>query len=434
MSGFVMLRQKCFWMLDIFKGSTVKKHLRDIKEIIENPQSANSISRKKFYLNKLLNHAVNTCVFYSDYSDFKSISDFPVINKNMIRDNFDNFSSSKFKTNLITVSTSGSTGAPFSIRIDKNKHQRNTADTIYFSRRSGYRVGQKVVYIKIWGDNQKFSLFSKFGFKNIYPQSVFNLSEKDMAKLIDSIQKDTCKTVLLSYSSALEKICKYLDGIGSKRLNSNVVSIIAISEALNPYVKRATKKYFGIEAVSRYSNNENGILAQQDAGDNHNFVINEASYYIELLDFKLNIINNSGKLGSIVVTDLHNYATPLIRYDTGDLGILEYDEYNTPYLSVVNGRKLDAIYDTNGHVVPSHVSYKLCKYGEYKQFQLIQSGKKEYLIKLNTDMKVDEASIQTEFKGYFGNDAEIKIEYVDEIPLLSSGKRQEVLNTYHIKH
>jgi len=61
----------------------------------------------------------------------------------------------------------------------------------------------------------------------------------------------------------------------------------------------------------------------------------------------------------------------------------------------------------------------------------MQYGEKEYRIILNTDKKVDEEAMVKEYKEYFGQDAHIEIQYVDEIPLLSSGKRQEVVNTYH---
>ncbi|MHA7060065.1 hypothetical protein ACWGOQ_0022750 [Aquimarina sp. M1] len=121
----------------------------------------------------------------------------------------------------------------------------------------------------------------------------------------------------------------------------------------------------------------------------------------------------------------------MIRYDTGDIGTMDFDENNIPYLSSVEGRKLDVIYNTKGEIIPSHVSYKLCKYGDYKQFQLVQNGQKDYVIKLNTDKKVDENRMLKEYRGYFGQDANIKIEYVAEIPLLSSGKRREVFNTYY---
>ena len=72
------------------------------------------------------------------------------------------------------------------------------------------------------------------------------------------------------------------------------------------------------------------------------------------------------------------------------------------------------------------------KYGPFKQYQLVQYGLKDYNINLNTNRRVEkEKDLVEEFKGYFGKDANIKVNYVDEIPVLNSGKRKEVTNTYY---
>lgn len=432
MSLSQVFRKNTFWFFDTLKGSPVKKNYEDIKDLIENDASDVSKNKKEKYLKQLLEHATSTTRFYEKYLDCTTIFDFPIINKNLIRDNFSEFASSAYEAKKCTVvSTSGSTGAPFSVLHDPNKRVRNKADSLYFSKRAGYEIGQQLVYVKIWPEDYKQSMFSKSWFQNIYPQSVFKLNDNDIVDLINHLTTGTDKKSFLGYPSAFEKICKYLDKINSEPIQCNTTSIIAMSEVLNEYTYDSMLKYFGVAPVSRYSNNENGILGQQDFTDTGKFVINTASYYFEIFDINKDIPVENGKQGRIIVTDLHNYASPIIRYDTGDIGVMEQDENKVPFLVSVAGRKMDLIYDTIGNIVPSHVSVKLCKYGEYKQYQLIQEGEKEYLIKLNTDKKIDEEKVLEEFKGFFGLDASITIEYVDEIPLLSSGKRREVSNTYH---
>jgi len=427
-----VLRYRIFWFFDFFRGGVVKKKYKDIQYIIENSGLHIPETKKKTYLIKLLAHAVSTSPFYKKYSNYTSITDFPIINKNMIRDFFMDFKSSAYTAeNCTVISTSGSTGTPFSVLQDKHKRYRNTADNLYFSKRSGYQIGQYLVYIKIESDAHKRTILSKLWFQNVYPQSIFRLQDRDIEKLIVTLKKSGCEKSFLGYTSAFEKICRYLDKINSDPIDCNMVSIITMSEALNEYTYEAMKKYFGVAPVSRYSNNENGILAQQDRTGSTKFIINSASYYLEIFDMDMDVLAAHGTHGRIVVTDLHNYAMPLIRYDTGDIGVLGVDENNVPFLKSIEGRKLDLIYDTRGNIVPSHISYKLCKYGDYKQFQLVQYGEKAYLIKLNTDTKVDEVAMIQEYKGYFGQDAIITIQYVEEIPLLSSGKRREVRNTYH---
>ena len=49
------------------------------------------------------------------------------------------------------------------------------------------------------------------------------------------------------------------------------------------------------------------------------------------------------------------------------------------------------------------------------------------ILNLNCE-KIDEKSIKEKFKNLLGNDAIINIKYVEEIPVLSSGKRKYIEN------
>ena len=142
-----------------------------------------------------------------------------------------------------------------------------------------------------------------------------------------------------------------------------------------------------------------------------------------------------GRSGRIVVTDLYNEAMPLIRYDTGDIGLLNEHLVNgkpTPMLEKIEGRKMDMVFDSNGHLVSSFtITNGMWKYTELTQYQFIQTSKTSYLFKLNIDTPFTRATeLITDFKEIFGLDALIEIEYVDEIPLLNSGKRKKVMNIF----
>ena len=92
---------------------------------------------------------------------------------------------------------------------------------------------------------------------------------------------------------------------------------------------------------------------------------------------------------------------------------------------------MDAIYNTKGDLLSSFViTNGMWNYSELLQYQFIQRGSKEYTFKLNIDgYFTRENKLVNEFKSYLGIDAKINIEYVDEIPLLSSGKRRKVINS-----
>ena len=122
---------------------------------------------------------------------------------------------------------------------------------------------------------------------------------------------------------------------------------------------------------------------------------------------------------------------PIIRYDTGDLAIAaDYSDGNYKFSEVL-GRKFDMIYNTKGELVIPHTFLNIEDYSECKQFQFIQVGEKEYKFKINGDYgKTDEKATWEYFKDLLGEDATLNFEYVEEIPILSSGKHQKVISRY----
>jgi phenylacetate-CoA ligase len=432
----INFRKILFYINDAIKGSTIKNHINDIRSIVSNPESEKSKNDRLKREKEILEYAINNVSFYRKNVGNKtevSLLEFPVINKNIIRDNIDEFLSEGIdKSSLFRVVTSGSTGTPFSVYHDKKKKERNSADTIYFASLAGFEIGTRLNYLKIWTKVNKKSKLKAWA-ENIVPIDVTQLSDKNISILIDNFNKVSTKQAFLGYSSALESICRYIENskIDNNKRISNVSSIIAMSEGLSEYAKKSIHQYFGVFPASRYSNVENGIIAQQLVDGLNTFIVNWASYFVEILKIDSNEREELGKIGRIVVTDFFNYALPMIRYDTGDIGTLDWDDKKEKIVLIkVEGRKMDSVFNTSGNLVSSFtITNNMWMYSEIKQYQFIQTGKKSYLFKLNLEGKFErEALLISEFKNYFGLDANISVEYVDEIPLLNSGKRKKVMN------
>lgn len=424
------IRQHSFWTIDLLKGSKIKNRYDELTFIIENYHHPESVNFRNSRLNKLLKHVSETVPYYSNYNELKQLEDFPIVNKTLIRDNFDCFMSTRFYgEKLISKYTSGSTGTPFRILQDKSKKLQNTVDTLYFASKAGFELGQKLVYVRRWNQYNNKNKLAAF-VQNLLIHPVNNLKDEEIKGLINQMTSDKSSKGILSYASALASICSYLKKVESPPLRANVKSIVAMSEYLSPEVKEQLQYYFGVEAVSRYSNVENGIIAQQFPGSSA-FHINWASYKVEVLELEADRPVPNGEPGRIVITDLFNYSMPMVRYDTGDIGYLkDGDPFNgAPYLYHVEGRKMDMIYDTKGELITSFIINHLLKYNNIRQFQLIQEGRASYVIKLNVYENFNQQDlIIAEFKDYLGKDADIKLDYVDEIPLLHSGKRKLVIN------
>jgi phenylacetate-CoA ligase len=426
------LRNKLFWFRDFLKGGKITNHYNNISNILS--QSKLQKKSNPEYLTELLHHAKSTVPYYRNHNTLISVIDFPIVNKQTIKNNLNQFISQNYKqSELIPVVTSGSTGTPFMVYHDMAKKQRNTADTIYFAQLSGFEVGDRLAYLKIWA-KEKLASPLQYSIQNIIPIDVIQMTDDRVANLIIEMEANHSVFGILGYVSAMERICKYLDRSGKDRVKASVSSIITMSESLTDYVKNGMEKYFGCAVQSRYSNLENGIIAQQIPGSDGRYLVNTASYLVEIFKIESDMIAQDGEIGRIVVTDLFNYAMPMIRYDTGDIGSIskESDNNNNTYLEQVEGRKLDLLFATDGSLVSSYIVYKnMWKYMEIEQYQLIQEEKTKYVFRINAkDTFNKESQLISEFKTYLGNDADFKIEYVNEIPLLSSGKRKKIVNNY----
>jgi len=78
---------------------------------------------------------------------------------------------------------------------------------------------------------------------------------------------------------------------------------------------------------------------------------------------------------------------------------------------------------------PHLIDYTLRKYTIIKQFQFIQLEPKKYILKLICKKNILlEKEIIKDLKNQLGDNSKIEIIYVNEIPLLDSGKRKMVLN------
>lgn len=423
------IRKLGFWSLDLLKGGEVRKHYNDIKKIIENSSVESNLA--KTHLDELLNHAVKNTEYYSDYKGYKSLKDFPIVDKNIIIENQNRIMSNKYKDkDFHSMSTSGSTGTPFTIKQNMSKRKRVLAEIIYFGEICGYNLGDKNTFLRVWTQGNKKSNFNAWK-QNLVMIDISNLNDKKLEN-IRSILKEEKVKCILGYATSLDILSNYLIDKKDTPDMFNVEIVISGAEVLNKKTRLNLKKVFGSNVISRYSNQENGILAQEKV-DSDYFMINNASYHVEFLKIDSDKKAQPGELSRIIITDLFNYATPIIRYDTGDLAITEkHNEYGI-VIKEIEGRKRDFIYDTSGGLIsPSAVTVNMWKFNKIKQYQLIQNSNKDYVLKLNGAKNIyDEKEILNIYKSFLGKDANINIEHTEGIPLLSSGKFQTTVCNYN---
>lgn len=423
------LRWMGFWMLDKTKGGKIREYYDQIRYAWKEGSSVEETEKK---IQDLIAHAVKTTDFYKDYPEDISLKDLPVVNKDTFRQQYDRFISSTYKDapDNRVMCTSGSTGTPLRMIQNRDKIRHNTAGGIFLGAAAGYYIGMKEAFIRVWVNNVKKSKFQLIQ-ENMIMMDSSRMDEQALAEMFHTIEKKKVKC-LVGYSSALGELSDYIRRSGKDCSNCSVRAIIPISETMPEPVRRTLEKQFGCPVRAWYSNEENGIMGLQNEKD-EGYRIDTETYYYEILKMDSDEPAEPGELGRIVITDLFNYAFPILRYDNGDTAVAVRKEKNGRfklYLSELYGRRSDLIYDCKGNAVtPYIITNNLWDIEGVKQYRFIQEDVKDYTIWLNGDLaKMDQEEILGRIRPYLGDEARIKVEIVDEIPVLASGKRKYIEN------
>ena len=422
-------RFSAYFALDRLRGGIVEKRLFQDLDAYKHGTSCEETERR---IRSLVAHAVSTTGFYSGYSPDTPLSQLPVVNKDTFREHYEEFRSSMFreaKDNRV-MTTSGSTGTPFSMIQDRRKALYNTADSIFLSMLGGYRIGEKTAFIRVWVKNVRKSALQLFAENSIMMESS-SLSDDSIASMLKTIRDGRVKC-LTGYASALGEISRYIDRTGFDMSGFSVHSILPISESMPDPVRERLREQFGCPVRSYYSNEENGIMGLEFENSGA-YYINSESYFYEILKQDSDEPAEEGEPGRIVITDLTNYAFPVIRYDNGDTAAARRTEKDGRFrltLTSLYGRRSDMLYDTQGRAVtPYVITNNFWDVEGVRQYRFLQTGPKTYILKLNGDPSViDAEGMLMRIRPALGEDADIRVEYTDEIPVLASGKRKYIEN------
>lgn len=423
------IRYYVFFALDLLKGGKHKKAIDETMKI--NTEFSKYKSIHDDALSKLLSHACATVPYYKKYCG-KAFDEFPIVSKAVYKEDIDAFISERFeKEKLFKSSTSGSTGTPFIVYQDPMKRIRVHSELIAYNALVGQNVGDKYIFFRVWTDKNRKSKLEQIK-QNLIPIDILHLDDLSLKNIVDLLKKDKKINNTLAYASTYEAIANYLERNGIFLTDSKIKSMISSSEVLHDSTRNILETRIGCKVIDRYSDQECGVIAQSTM-DNNELLVNRASYHIELLKLDSDEPVGKGELGRVVITDLYNYAMPIIRYDTGDMAVVsESSNDDKMFLKQIEGRRVDMIYDTKGRALTSHTwGVYMWKFDKLKQYQFIQEGEKEYVLKVNgADGIYTSEEFDETLRAILGEDANIDIQYVDEIPVLSSGKFKKTICNY----
>ncbi|MEE1031220.1 MAG: phenylacetate--CoA ligase family protein [Ruminococcus sp.] len=419
-------RRVAFNALDAAKGGKLKK-LKEVnkREWVEGVTEEYIERRKQAIVKYVKEHSP----YYKDHPEWQKLEDFPVMSKVDFIEHYDDVLSDLSKTqgNLYRLSTSGSTGTPFTVLCDGDKMNRVNMNFMSCMELNGFRLGMKRGEFRAWikGKNT-ISQWKSFK-NNLIMIDISNMGEEALENICKDIEKKRIQ-VLVSYSSALTALSQYLERTKRDISKWDVEMIFAMGEALPDETYELLTKLFGFSPVRSYGNNENGFIAIQ-LGEDPEYTIDLYNFYPEILKMDSDEPAEPGEVGRIVITDYYNRTFPMVRYDTGDTGKYrmykdENGRIHGKYVEIY-GRRGSLMYNCNGEPLSIHVFMNILFHfqGVVHQARCVQWGKKEYELLINADReKLDVDAVVNAYKKYLGEEAEVKVTYVDEIPIQASGK------------
>lgn len=325
---------------DIDKAKTTFEEITSISE----EDYSTYISIKK---SEIVQFHITNNTFYKNLvtnSDVKNWNSLPVITKRDLQQPLESRLSKGFnKKNCYINKTSGSSGNPFIFAKCKSSHALSWVE--FYNRYSWYEIDFNTTkQARFYGiPLDKFGYY-KERFKdwlgNRYRFSVFDLSDDALEKVLQKF-KSTDFHYINGYTSPIVQFAKFLKqkSIVLKDVCPTLDVCIVTSEMLFDSDKKLMESQFNVPVVNEYGASELGLIAFENP--EKEFVINSEALFVEILDDNNNPLPN-GEEGRIVITSLYNKAHPFIRYDIGDIGIIDKSSTaKKPILKKLTGRTND---------------------------------------------------------------------------------------------
>lgn len=221
-------------------------------------------------------------------------------------------------------------------------------------------------------------LYEKFTQEKIF---VWEIDSQRAESVWRRLEKFRPKFVM-GYTSSLATLADALLQ-SNLRLSRPVRGVITIAETLTPNRKKLIEEYFQAPIVNRYGLREFGSWSAQSCRESPDqFHINTELVVCEILrpDGKPCA---PGERGRVVLTDLHNFARPFIRYDTGDLAVAGGGRCSCgrgfPLMGAIEGRSLECVRTPSGaEISPVVLGHFLFVYHDnadtVRHYQLVQEG------------------------------------------------------------
>jgi len=323
--------------------------------------------------------------------------------------------------------TSGSTGIP--LEFVKDRTASAYMDALMYEVYSWHGIGIGDRQGRLWGIpfGLKGRLYTKFKdvLLNRRRLSAFNISRESSRDYFDELRRFRPKFIY-ALPSTLSAFAARLMDLGVDASETGIQVIITTGEVLFPKDRQTISNVFKCKVVNEYGATESGIVAFEcSAGKLRQMMHN---LYIEVIDQVSGKPTKPGETGEIIITELHSYGMPFIRYRVGDLAVPgeECSDKSTdlPIFESIVGRNSELIVTPEGKQVAAAIlDYSLTK--GVRRFKAYQRSVNLLHVVLVTDRDFDKqslTSIEKAWRQHLGDNMKIDFEIADNIPPDSSGK------------
>lgn len=390
------------------------------------------------YLKQLLEYACQHVPFYRAlHLANQPLHEYPLLTKADVRAHYDYHKTDELmKYHWSEATTSGSTGDTLRIvRTQDFLAWVETADMWFYNRllSTSRRACVSSSKIYVWGqsgDPHRLSVWTRlarFVAPIMWLDPYEALSEEQLLYYALTIRR-VKPAYIWGFAGVLYEIAKtalrhHVHLQGSK-------FVVSSGETLHTFMRPVIEEGFGCRVYDYYGSTEAGRVAGEcHAGNLHTF---DFSCHVEVLD-PSGQPTPPGQEGRIVLTPLHNYAMPLIRYDTADMAQVGPRECpcgcELGTLSRIAGRTVEFFVTREGHLISGGRIAKMLRICHWIiGFQIFQNDIDQLTIFYcrTADTVASQQDIEKINEGIgevLGVSCHIDWQEVAEIPRTANGKR-----------
>jgi len=396
-------------------------------------------------LRKLIKHCYDNVPYYNQVmrgrklkpEDIKGVDDLkkmPLLTRETIKEHGDELLAGNVNQKKLVIGyTSGTIGVPMKLVWDKRVCLvKNVVDWRQKSI-AGIKPGDRMAFLyasAVVPLNRRKPPFWRYNW-------ILNHLHFSNYHLLDNVEYYVNKLsafkpkAIEGYPSLLYVLARFMQ---SENIVIPVQAVFTSSETLMPHQREALEAVFDCKVFDFYGLAERDVFATEcefHRGKhlNEDFGITEV-----MVDGERP--TKAGEMGRIVATGLHNYAMPLIRYQTTDVTMLASSECacgrSFPLMENVTARDQDFLVTADGRRISPYIVVGITRrFTNIREHQFIQEdGNSLRILIIRSDSYTDEDSraLIEQMKNVFGEKMNIELEFVSSIPRTKSGKFRAVIS------